>query len=191
MEVRNIFKCLMAVSFAAFGIALPGTAWADTYQALDLNCAPSATQSTTEIMTIERPVILQKTEKTFEKQVIVQRSRVRASMPARRRVLAVRPRLVTHRTGTLLASSNRSKFIEKTVERTTEKPIMVERPVVIEKTVEKPVYIDRVIEKPVTVEVEKPVVIEKQVQLEQAPTVVQPTVIEQKEGHHLFNLKLF
>ena len=179
MDRKNVDKCLILVGVAAaIGLALPRTAFADT-----------------QVVTIEKPVVLQSKEKVFEKQVLVQKSAQRSGLAPRRRLVAYRPMARACAPKARISSAARSSFT-KIVEKTTEKPIMVEKPVMIDRTVEKPVYIEKTVEKPVfiekQVEVEKPAVLEKEVQVEQ-PAVIeqQPTVIEQKPGHHLLNLKLF
>ncbi|MBX9720371.1 MAG: hypothetical protein K2X81_03155, partial [Candidatus Obscuribacterales bacterium] len=65
-----------------------------------------------------------------------------------------------------------------TVEKTVEKPIIVEKPVIqnVERFIEKPVLINRVVEKPVYVDrmVDRPVFIDRDV------TVSRPVVIERR-----------
>lgn len=75
-------------------------------------------------------------------------------------------------TRSVLVSPDTS-FIETptTIERVVTSPVVIERPATVERIIEKPVTIERVIERPMTVE--------------------RPLIIQQKEGHHLLNLKLF
>lgn len=198
MQTRKIFQCLLVVSTATMSTLVCGVVRADTImqQTECFQTTPSASTTTlapaaTSVVTVEKPVLIETKEKIIEKQVVIEKSRARSAFVApRRKIVYVRPR--APRAHRVAMTSSNTKVLEKTVLRTTEKPVMVERPVFVERPVEriieKPVYIDRVIEKPVQVEVEKPVVIEKQQLL---PVEAAPTVIEQKDSHHLLNLKLF
>jgi len=191
MYIKKITQCLLAMSALALCTFIPGPALADTTTQETMTSTSTNTsndQATApQVVTVEKPVVLNNKEKIVEKQVIVEKSRQRSAAPARRRVAIARPR---HPRRMAMMSSRSSNVIEKTIERTTEKPVVLEKPVMVdrpvERVIEKPVYIDR----PVPVEVEKPVVIEKETEVQSAPPPA-PTVIEQKDSHHLFNLKLF
>jgi len=209
MERKDISKCLVAVSIAALGTILPGAAWADTvieetHFACPVSIGPGVTEYqytrtvtetplTEQFVTVEKPVVIEKSEKTHEKMVITQTIRQRPLITAKRRVLASKP-IMRHRTAHILASGNRTFYKERTIERTIEKPVLVEKPVFIDRpvdrVVEKPVYIDRVVEKPVMIEqqAEKPVMIEKPVVIERQ--VEQPVLIERRH-HHLLNMSIF
>ncbi|GEM_PF-2598548 len=200
MRNRRINKTLAVIGIVALGSALSGIARADTqYQetqitrsdagGLDTIQAKSSTTETSsapQVVTVEKPVVLKDKEKIVERQMISQRACRRPLRAARRRVVSYRPRPAAPRTARLESSASRSSYM-KTVEHTVEKPVMIEKPVFVdrpvEKIVEKPVYIDRV--------VEKPVMVEKQVQIEPPQVIEKRVTIEQKEGHHLLNFKLF
>lgn len=197
MQRRIIGGRLIMATIACAGLMLSGSARADT-QAME---GASTSSQTQPYITIEKPVVLQNSEKITEKQVITRSSGLR-SFAAKR---CAAPR-VSYRPVHRLASTsnlNRSNYFMKTIERTTEKPIIVEKPVLIdrpvEKIVEKPVYLERVVEK--QVQVEKPVLLEQEVMTKEQPACIErqtvlPATIERplimrKEGHHLLNLKLF
>lgn len=158
---------------------------------------------------IERPIILE--NRTVERQVITERvpvyiTKKRVSYkPVRRHKV----RHVAHR------SQLNRKVISShtTINRTTEKAIVVERPVVIEQNryIDRPVFVDRVVEKPVyinrTVErpvyinrtVTRPVMIERRVVSRpvviERPTMIERRVIEhpviiEKKKRHLLNLHI-
>jgi hypothetical protein len=169
---------------------------------------------------VERPVLIQNTEKTtVEKTVIRDRAMAPATRVIVKRVL-VRARPRPMRIVSMPATKH-FYFKTRTIQRTVEKPVVVERPVFIDRpvdriiekpvyinhTIETPVYRDRIVEKPVYIEkqIERPVMVEKPIVVErrvlERPVVVerqctQPVVIERpvvikKDRHHLFNLKLF
>ncbi|MBX9687984.1 MAG: hypothetical protein K2X27_14860 [Candidatus Obscuribacterales bacterium] len=77
----------------------------------------------------------------------------------------------------------------RTVERIVDDPVIVEKPVIVERVVDRPVYRDRIVEKPVyierQVEIEKPVVVEKPVLIEKRVEIEKPVVIYKKPKHLL------
>jgi len=159
--------------------------------------------TTTSSVTLSNPVVIEKREKTFTKEVIKDFSE--PVFVKTRRIVRLRPKTRVAYRAPIRRTMARATVIEKTVE----KPIVVERPVVVNKTidrvidrpvyidrpVETPVYRDRVIEKPVYIDREVPTpvyrdrVIEKPVYIENNP---QPVIIKEKEHRHgLLHMGLF
>lgn len=188
-------------------VSCQGAARADTFinqTRTSSSAGPGVTEysytseSTETPLVVERPVLIESKTKTTEREIIRERMDMGGNT-----IKQVRVR--THPVMHYVAPLRRSDTVT-TIEKTVEKPIVVERPVVVEKTVEKPVYIDRTIEKPVYIDrmVEKPVyidrrvetpvyidrTIEKPVLIEKQVTVEKPVVVY-KDRHHLFHVNVF
>jgi hypothetical protein len=175
MDKSTFKKCLMSALVAALGIALPGTAWAD-------DCAPLQQTSSTicpQTITVEKPVLLHTTEKIIEKQVVIQKQPVYIRRASNRRHLAFRPlkKRVAYK-----RPAPKSMVVSRVIERTIEKPIMIEKPVLQQCTTFEQ-------------KVEAPVVLEEK-------CITQPAVIEQKalpviekkyeeDNHHFFHFNIF
>lgn len=123
---------------------------------------------------IEKPVVLENTTKTVEREVV--RERVPYFVTRHSASHARRSVAYLHHNTMKVSKPSRNYSSVTTIEKTIEKPIVVERPVIqnVDRVVEKPVYINRVVEKPVYVDrmIDRPVFIDR--------TVSRPVVIERR-----------
>lgn len=166
--------CLTSVPAFGEKLLIPPVERTKIYSApVKVECAKTVTKAVQvdSKVTCEKPVAgLKSTEKvtetiseTWSKPAVVRkrssfkRAKKMVRRPMRRRMArrpAVRTRVVTN-----TVRIERTKLVEKIVEKPVYIDRIVEKPVYIEKCVEKPVYIDRIVEKPVAVE--RPIVLKK------------------------------
>lgn len=141
--------------------------------------------SAPQVVTIEKPVVIEKTIKTYDK-TIINRSTTSGAIVHRTLVRKARPK-VAHRT---YATRNKIAMIKTHSTVTT-----IEKPVVVEKRIYVDRPYDRVVERPVVIEKKvyvdrpvRPVVIEQPVLIQRQ--LSQPVIIEEKRhSHHLFKVK--
>lgn len=138
-------------------------------------CPPTTVQSS---VTVERPVASLKSTETITETISE-----KSSAPKMVRKRSSFKRSSFKRKRVARKHTMRRHVARRPMTRIVTKAVTIERTKVIEKIVEKPVYIDRIVEKPVYIEkcIEKPVyidrVIEKQVMIEQ------PVILKKKRSH--------
>lgn len=148
---------------------------------VEAKCAPQTVESK---VTIEKPVASLKSKETITETI----SESSSSAPKRKfRRASFKHRKVAHR------HTMKRRVARRPMTKVVTQLVRVERTKVVEKIVEKPVYIDRVVEKPVYIEkcVEKPVyidrIVERQVQIEQ-PVVIKKRSHFIRLGTPLFSI---
>jgi len=171
---------ITAVSLALIGFtgSVPARADSEVTTTTETITTPMQTVTAPGYITIERPVVLQNSEVIKEKEVryITRRASCSHRTAMKRtavRKIAARPLLKT----------NKNFISEKVIDRTIEKPIMIEKPVIVKEFLPPPAIETR------SVQVEQPVVIEKKVLVQPAVIEDQPTII-MKGRHHLLHIKI-
>jgi len=186
---------ITAVSLALLGFTGSVPARADsevTTTTTETTTMPAQVVTAPGYITIERPVVLQNSEVIKEKEI---RYVARAGKSCSHRTAMVKRTPVRKIAARPMLRTNKSFVSEKVIERTIEKPIMIEKPVIVTQTLPPPAIETRtvkVIEQPALIErkvLVQPAVIERKVLVEPAVIETQPLVI-MKRRHHLLHVRI-